>query len=245
MVLSVQHPPSLKHREIPDRTNKLLTLLSDSELRNLMAHSKRVILPSKTPLYKPNEAIKKAYFPLKGIVSLLNIGEEGLATEVAMVSREGMVGISSFLGNKSYYNLATAQTGCIAIAVPADILKQEFTYSNELQKILLSYTQALFAQISQNVFCSCHHTLEQRLARWLLGYSHRLETQKLLLTQETLADLIGVRRSSLSVVAVDLRQRKIIDYNRGKITILDSKALRKIACNCDRLILDEYTQLFN
>jgi len=233
MVLSVQYPPSLKHRKIPDRDNQLLNLLSDSELRNLMAHSERVVLNAKTALYKASEAIKKAYFPLRGIVSLLNIGEEGLVTEVAMVSNEGMVGISAFLGNKLHFDYAIAQTECIVIAVPADILKQEFTYSNELQRILLSYTQALFAQVSQNVFCSCHHTLEQRLARWLLAYSNRLETKKLLLTQETLADLIGVRRSSLSVVAVDLRQRKLIDYNRGKITILDFEALKKIACSCD------------
>lgn len=233
MVLSVQHPPSLKHYEIPDRGNQLLNLLSDSELRNLMAHSERVIIFAKTVFYKPYEVIRKVYFPLQGIISLLNIGEEGFVTEVATVSNEGMFGISAFLRDKLYSDYAVAQTKSIAIAIPVDILKQEFTYSNELQRILLSYTQALFAQVSQNVFCSCHHTLEQRLARWLLAYSDRLGTKKLLLTQETLADLIGVRRSSLSVVAVDLRQRKLIDYNRGKIMILDSEALRRVACNCD------------
>lgn len=245
MVLSVQYPPNFSHFEILDRGNQLLNLLSDSELRNLLANSERVVFPAQTTLCKPDEGIRKVYFPLRGIISMANVCESGSMAEVATVSNEGMIDIYAFLGNKSHSNFAIAQTECIAIAIPVDILRQEFTYSKELQRILLLYAQALFAQVSQNVFCSCHHTLEQRLSRWLLAYSDRLETKKLLLTQETLADSIGVRRSSLSVVAVDLRQRKLIDYNRGKITILDSEALERMACSCDRVISDDYTQILN
>ena len=133
--------------------------------------------------------------------------------------------IAGFLGGITS-NIAIAQTDCVAISLPVSILRREFTRKEELQRILLLYTQALFTQVAQNVFCSCHHTLEQRLARWLLFYSDRLETNKILITQETLADLLGVRRSSLSAVAVDLRRRNLINYNRGKVMHTSARYLR-------------------
>lgn len=149
------------------------------------------------------------------------------------------------MGGNTTSNWAIAQTECIALSLPINILRRELARSGELKRILLLYSQALLAQISQNVLCSCHHTLEQRLARWLIFYSDRLSTKKLFLTQETLADLLGVRRTSLTVMAGDLRQRKLIDYSRGRILIENSVALRKVACQCDRTILDEYTRLLN
>jgi CRP-like cAMP-binding protein len=245
MVLSIQHSPNSHKQEISDPTNQLLNSLPESELTNLRVHSESLIIPAKKSLYKLDEPIDRVYFPLRGIISLVNISEDGLIAETAAISNEGMVGIAGFLGGNFVSSLAITTTDCVAISLPIDILRREFARGGELQRILLLYTQALLTQVSQNVFCSCHHTLEQRLARWLLFYRDCLETNKILLTQETLADLLGVRRSSLSVVAAELRQRNIINYNRGKITIVNYVALRMVACRCDRIILEEYTRLFS
>lgn len=245
MVLSIQRPTNSINHELRDRSNQLLNLLPKSELQNLLAYSERTTIPAKKNLYKPDELIRQVYFPLQGIISLTIVNEDGLIAESATVSNEGMVSVAGFLGGNRSSNLVIAQTDCIAISLPINILRREFNRGEELQRILLLYVQALHYQVSQNVFCSCHHTLEQRLARWLLFYRDRLGKNQFRLTQEILADLLGVRRSSLSAVAVDLRQRNLINCNRGRITILNSEALREIACSCDRLISDEYTRLFN
>ena len=245
MVLSIQHPPNSRGREFPSTDNQLLRLLSESDRQNLVAKSNYIILLPKTILHQPDEPIKKVYFPLQGIISLVNnINKEGLLAQTVAVGNEGMVGIAAFLGGNYLPCFAVVQTNCIAISLDADILQQEFARGGELQQILLLYLQALFTQVSQNVFCSCHHTIEQRLARWLLSFSDRLGKRELLLTQEILADLIGVRRSSLSVVAKELRQRYLIDYSRGRIMIQNPVALGKVACDCDRVIQDEYSRLF-
>jgi CRP-like cAMP-binding protein len=246
MVLSIQHFTNRDFQEIPDRANQLLNLLPSSELQNLLIYTERIILPAKKTIHKPYKAIEKVYFPIQGIISLLNISQEGLVAESAAVSNEGMIGLAGFLGGNTTCNWAISQTECIVLSLPINILRRELTRNGgELKRILLLYSQALLAQISQNVLCSCHHTLEQRLARWLIFYSDRLSRKELLLTQETLADLLGVRRTSLTVMAGDLRQRKLIDYSRGRILIENPAALRKVSCQCDRTILDEYTRLLN
>lgn len=245
MVLSIQHFTNRDFEEIPDRANQLLNLLPSSELQNLLIYTERIILPAKKKIHKPYKAIEKVYFPIRGVISLLNISQEGLVAESAAVSNEGIIGIAGFLGGNNASNWAIAQTECIVLSLPINILRREFARGGELQQILFLYSQALLAQISQNVLCSCHHTLEQRLARWLIFYSDRLSTKKLFLTQETLADLLGVRRTSLTVMAGDLRKRKLIDYSRGRILIENPVALRKVACQCDRTISDEYIRLLN
>lgn len=176
---------------------------------------------------------------------MVNVTEEGLIAQTFAVSNEGMVGIAAFLGGYFLPGFTVVQTDCIAISISTDIFKQKFACSADLRRILLLYTQALFSQVSQNVFCSCHHTIEQRLARWLLFCRERTSTKNLFFTQETLADLLGVRRSSLSIVANDLRQKNLIDYGRGRITIQNPVALSKVACECDRLVSAEYSRLFD
>lgn len=245
MVLSIQHPLSRDSQSMPERSNQLLNLLPKSDLQNLLIDAKRLVLPAQTNLYEVDLPSERVYFPLQGIVSIVNLDEDGSIAEAAAVSSEGIVGFAGFLGGNTSSSLAIVRSKCTVISVSVNILQQEFTRGGELQRILLLYTQALLSQMAQNVFCSCHHTLEQRLARWLSFYSDRLKTQTLLLTQETLADLLGVRRSSLSAIAIDLRHKNLIDYNRGKIQILNPQALKQIACNCDRLISDEYRRLLN
>ena len=227
-----------------ENTRLILSLLSESDRQNLVSNSNIIFFPPKTTLFKPNKPIKKVYFLIRGIVSLITTNPEGLITEIASVSNEGMVGIEAFLGGNFLPSLAVVQTNCTVISLAAEKIKQEFSRGGDLQQILLLYTQALFTQVSQNVFCSCHHTIEQRLARWLLACSYRLGKRELLLTQEKLADLLGVRRSSLSVVARELRHRNLIDYSRGRIIIQNSEALKKVTCECDRTISAEYSRLF-
>ena len=245
MVLSIQHPSNSEPEKFRSSANHLLSLLSESERQNLVSRSNRIFLPAKTTLHQSNEPIEKVYFPIRGIIALVNTTNEGLSAKTVAVSNEGMVGIAAFLGGHFLPSFAVVQTDCVVISLAADILKQEFARGGELQRILLLYTQALFTQVSQNVLCSCQHTLEQRLARWLLFFSDRLEKREMLLTQETLADLLGVRRSSLSVVASQLRQRSLINYSRGRIIIQNSVALRKVACECDRIISADYSRLLN
>lgn len=242
MVLSIQHHSKLRNG-IVDYHNQLIDLFP-AKLQTLISPSDRLIIPAKTSIYQPNKTIDRVYFPLKGIVSLLNIGESGAVAEFATVGNEGAIAVAALLGVNSINSLALAQTDCVAIGLSTDLLKREFNRGGKLQQIMLLYYQALLFQVAQNVYCSCHHLLEQRLARWLLAYSDRLTTPTISITQETLSDLLGVRRASLSVIAGDLRQRNLIHYNRGRITIPAPEALRKIACNCDRLIADEYARLF-
>lgn len=213
-------------------------------MQNSISASDRLIIPAKTSIYQPNQKIDRVYFPLKRIVSLLNIGESGAVAEFATVGNEGAIGTAALLGVNSTLSLAIAQTKCVGISLSTNLLKREFSQGGRLQQIILLYHQALLFQVAQNVYCSCHHLLEQRLARWLLAYSDRLKTPTISITQETLSDLLGVRRASLSVIAGDLRQKNLIHYNRGKIKIPDLQALRQIACNCDRIIADEYARLF-
>lgn len=236
MVLSIQHSPNISTEE-SSRGNQLLNLLSESELQRLFTNSKTIVLTAKTTLYQPQTTIDRVYFPLQGVISLMNISEVGLIAESAAVSNEGMVGIDAVLGHRYTSNFVVAQIRCSAIAVPLNNVRREFGRGGEFQRILLLYSQSRLAQAYQNVFCSCHHTLEQRLARWLAYYSERLNTKDILLTQETLADLIGVRRSSLSVIATNLRERKLINYNRGKIKIVNLRALKTVACSCNSVIL--------
>ena len=244
MVLSIQHSSNSANREVSDRSNQLIDLFP-KESQNSISSSDRVVLPAKKIIYQPDEVIQKVYFPIKGIVSLTNVGNDGEMVEFATIGREGAIGLAALFGVKQPNSLAIAQTDCIALGLPLSFLKREFERSGEVRRILLLYSQALLFQVAQNVYCSCHHVLEQRLARWLLAYSDRLETRKISLTQETLADLLGVRRASLSVIASDLRNRKLIKYNRGKITICDREGLRMVACKCDRLISAEYARLFD
>lgn len=244
MVLSIQNPSISGNGGTSDRSNQLIDLFP-RELQNSISPSDRVIIPAKKTIYRPDKAIQKVYFPIKGNVSLINAGDDGEIVEFATIGHEGAIGLAALFGVKQPNSLAIAQTDCVAIGLPLSFLKREFERGGEVQRILLLYSQALLFQVAQNVYCSCHHVLEQRLARWLLAYSDRLETSKILLTQETLADLLGVRRASLSVIAGDLRNRKLIKYNRGKIKICDREGLEMVACQCDRLISAEYARLFD
>ena len=268
MLLSIPHC-SGENSKSSYRANHLLNLLPKSELDILIAHANQVFLSPKTVICKANEPVDQVYFPLKGVISWVTSSQNGLMSDVLTIGNEGMIGTAAFLGGNCISSFATVQTDCIAISLNAQFLKQMFNKGGELPRILLLYTQFLLSEALQNVFCSCHHTIEQRLARWLILYSDlafseaqcgqqnwrirdrytpskQRSLQKiipLIITQETLANSLGVRRSSLSVVANKLRQQNLISYSRGRIIIQDYSALKKVACECNQLISQEYCRL--
>lgn len=245
MVLSIQHYNCINELNSFKSDNKLLNLLPESDYISLIPDCQTVTITSKTIVHQPNEPIAAVYFPIQGIISLICTTEDGVNAEVATISNDGMIGISAFLGGQFLYNYAITQTSCVAIRIPTRVLQKEFDRCKALQKILLLYTQALFTQVSQNTLCRSKHTVEQRLARLLLSYSDRLGQNELYLTQEAIADLLSVRRPSVSVIAHHFQEEGIICYSRGKITINNRKALAQFACECESEINAEYSRLLN
>lgn len=245
MVVSIQDFNSIDKLQLSKRVNQLLNLLPNSDYQSLTTDCQTVTIASKSIIHQPNEPIEAVYFPIGGIVSLIYTTEDGYNAEIATISNDGIVGISAFLGGQFLYSYAVAQTDCVALRIPTLVLQREFDRGGVLQKILLLYTQALFTQVSQNTICRSKHTIEQRLARLLLSYSDRLGQDVLLLTQEDIADLMSVRRPSVSVVAHNFLENGIISYTRGKITIFNRKALARLACECEEEIHREYCRLLN
>ena len=185
----------------------------------------------------------EAYFPTFAMISLVSIMENGSTTEIGLVGKEGMVGLPIFLGGESTTSRAIVQIEGTAIKLNGNVLKSEFNRGGELQKILLLYTQALFTQASQNAACNRQHTIEQRLARWLLTTQDCISKDELHLTQEFISQMLGTRRSGVTVAAGALQKAGMIHYTRGKITILHREALQCHACECYRLIKNEYARL--
>jgi len=216
--------------------NRLLALLPKGEYARLIPFLKPVNLKRKEVLYHAGDTIKYCYFPLSGIVSLLSPAAEGKAVEVGMVGNEGMIGVSAPLQiGITPYDLIT-QIETEALQIDARILKAEFNRGGTLHELLLRYIYALLCQISQSVVCHHFHTVEQRLARWLLMGRDRLQSNTFPLTQEFLAHLLGIPRTNVTMTARALQQAGLIDYKRGTITITEEKGLEDIACNCYRII---------
>lgn len=220
-------------------TNRLLQQLPGAELEEIRPHLAPVSLKLADILFHPNDQIDTVYFPTTAIVSLLTELEDGNGMEVGLVGKEGMVGISSILGG-SETKVATVQAEGMALKMSADALKEAFQRRGELQAGLLRYTHALMTQISQSVVCNVRHPVEGRLARWILMYSDRLERDEFELTQEFMANMLGVRRASVSEVAGRLQQLGVIEYSRGKIRIIDRAGLERLTCECYGVVKQKF-----
>jgi CRP-like cAMP-binding protein len=194
-------------------------------------------------IYAPNQSIDYVYFPNSGIISLVNITEDGRTIEAAMVGNEGMAGIPVFLGADRMPGQAISQVVGNALRMKADVFKYEVTPDTSLYNLLLRYTQALLNQISQSVACNCLHSVERRCCRWLLMCHDRVRSDQFTLTQELLSQMLGVRRASVSEVAATLQKEGLIRYNRGKITIRDRLGLEATACECYRVVKEEFERL--
>lgn len=223
--------------------NRLLATLPTEEQERLQPHLELVPLEYRQILYRPNEPIDYIYFVNYGVVSLINLMENGDAVEVATVGNEGMVGLPIFLGANTIPGEAFAQIPGEALRMRADVFQREVTPGSPLHALLLRYTQALFNQIAQSSACNRLHSIEERFCRWMLMTEDRVGSNQFPLTQEFLAQMLGVRRASVSVVAAIIQRAGLICYKRGKMTIFDREGLEDATCECYAIIKQEFNRL--
>jgi CRP-like cAMP-binding protein len=228
----------------PDaRANRLLTALPDEDYRYLESFLEFVNLSLGEILYDSGDEISCLYFPFTSVVSLIYTTESGSTAEMGMVGRCGVVGVSTFLGGRTTSNQAVVQIAGSAFRIKAEIIQDEFARGGALQRILLCYTQSLLTQISHVAVCNRLHTFEQRLCRWLLFCHDCVMKDEIILTQENISHLLGVRREGVTVAAGRLQDAGLINYARGHIHILDRQGLEKNSCECYEVIKAEYERL--
>ncbi|MEH2163857.1 MAG: Crp/Fnr family transcriptional regulator [Nostoc sp.] len=234
---------SLDKSLFPQPPNKVLADLPASDYERLVPHLKLVPLPLRKVLYQAGEPIAQIYFPDKAVVSIVTTMEDGSTAEVGIVSNEGMVGIPVILGDNTTTTTAFVQVSGAAMQIDADVIKAEFNRGGAIQTLLLCYVQAVYSELAQGVACNRLHILEERLARWLLTVSDRLESEDFPLTQEFIAQMLGVRRSGVTVAASTLSRAGMISYRRGHINILNRDDLEATSCECYRVIQNEFARL--
>ena len=225
------------------RQNQLLEALATEEYRRLAPNLERVYLKLGASLVESGQAMRHVYFPSDSIVSLLCLMEDGNSTEIAVVGAEGIVGISLFMGGETTPSRAIVQSAGTAYRLKGQLLKDEFYRAGPLQRLLLRYTQALITQMAQTAVCNRHHSLDQQLCRWLLLSLDRLSTNELLMTQELIANMLGVRREGVTESAGKLQRAGLISYHRGRIVILDRPGLEARVCECYKFVKKEYDRL--
>ncbi len=225
--------------------NQLLAALPIEEYQNLAPHLESVELPLRQVLHEAGEPIEYVYFPTEAMISLVSIMKDGSTVEVALIGREGMVGIPVILGGDSTTSQAVVQVAGRGLRLQANILKAHFQLGGQLHYLLLRYIQALFTQVSQGAVCNRLHNLEERLARWLLSVQDCLQMQEFPMTQEHIAQMLGSRRSGVTVAAGMLQHAGIISYRRGRINILSRERLEATSCECYGIIKAEIARLLN
>ncbi|MCC5648438.1 Crp/Fnr family transcriptional regulator [Nostoc sp. XA013] len=227
---------------VKPQVNKLLAALPTSDYERLIPHLKLVPLPTRQVLYEPGEPITHVYFPQHAVISIVTSMKDGSTVEVGIVSNEGMVGIPVILGGNTTTTRAFVQVAGAGMQMDADVLRTEFN-SGAIQNLLLRYLRAIYTELTQSCACNRLHTLEERLARWLLTVSDRLESEEFPLTQEFIAQMLGVRRSGVTVAASSLSRAGMISYQRGQINILNREDLEATSCECYRVIQKEFVRL--
>jgi CRP-like cAMP-binding protein len=223
--------------------NQILAALPREDLERLTPHLELTHIELGQALYESGSTLQHVYFPVAGIVSMLYVTTAGASAELAVVGREGMIGISLFMGGETTPNRAVVQSECQAYRLKAAKLKEEFARGDAIHLQLLKYTQALITQISQTAVCNRHHDIEQQLSRWLLLSLDRLPGNELKMTQELIANMLGVRRQGVNQAAGKLESLRLIRYKRGVITALDRAGLEAHACECYAAVRDEYRRL--
>ena len=225
--------------------NHLLAALPTLEFERLAAHLELVPMLLGQLLYEPGEQLQHAYFPTTAIVSLHYVTESGASAAIAGVGNEGVVGISLFMGGDTTPSSAVVQTAGHAYRLERRLLKEEFDRAGLLQRLLLRYTQALITQMTQTAVCNRHHSVEQQLCRWLLMTLDRLPTNELIMTQELVANMLGVRREGITEAAGKLQHAGFIRYRRGHIAVLDRSGLETRACECYAVVKKELNRLLS
>jgi CRP-like cAMP-binding protein len=223
--------------------NHILDALPAAERGRLFPHLKLVELPLGAVLYESGDTLRHIYFPTDSIVSLLYVMRDGASAEIAVVGNEGAIGVALFMGGETTTNRAIVQSAGSAYRLTGKRLKQEFERHGEMLHILLRYTQALLTQMSQTAVCNRHHSLDQQLCRWLLLSLDRLSSNRLVMTQELIANMLGVRREGVTEAAGKLQKLGAIQYSRGQITVLDRSQLERLSCECYDVVKRETDRL--
>jgi CRP-like cAMP-binding protein len=200
-------------------------------------------MPLGQVLYESGATLSHVYFPTSAIISLLYVMENGASAEIAVVGNEGIVGISLFMGGESTPSRAVVQSAGVGFRLRAQLMKEEFNRAGPVLHLLLRYTQALITQMAQTAVCNRHHSLDQQLCRWLLLSLDRLQDNELVMTQELIANMLGVRREGVTEAALKLQQDGLIKYARGRISVLDRAGLEKRTCECYVVVKKEYDRL--
>lgn len=236
--------PAMPSPHSPDQ-NHLLAAMPTAEFERVAPHLELVAMPLGEMLYEPGGQLKHAYFPITAIVSLHYVTESGASAETAGVGNEGVVGIALFTGGNTTPSSAVVQTAGHAYRLEARLLKQEFNRAGLMQGLLLRYTQALITQMMQTAACNRHHSVEQQLCRWLLLTLDRALSRELVMTQELVARMLGVRRESITEAAAKLQLAGFIRYRRGHISVLDRSGLEASACECYAVVKKEMDRLLS
>jgi CRP-like cAMP-binding protein len=223
--------------------NRLLAAMPDHLLRRWLPQLEHVDMPLGKVLYESGSTLSHVYFPTTAIVSLLYVMQNGASAEIAVVGNEGIVGISLFMGGESTPSRALVQSAGGGFRLEAQLMKDEFNRAGAVQHLLLRYTQALITQMAQTAACNRHHTVGQQLCRWLLLSLDRLQGRELIMTQELIANMLGVRREGVTESALELQNVGLIEYRRGRINVLDRQGLEKRTCECYAVVKREYDRL--
>jgi CRP-like cAMP-binding protein len=223
--------------------NHLLAALPAADYQRLLADLELVSLPLGMALYESGGELDYVYFPTDCIVSLLYVMKSGASAEIAVVGYEGLLGVSLFMGGESTPSRAVVQSAGTAYRLPSNILKREFARSGPMRRLLLRYTQALITQMAQTAVCNRYHTVDQQLCRWLLLSLDRLYSNELHMTQELIANMLGVRREGVTEAAGRLQTAKLIHYSRGRIKVLDRPKLEERVCECYAVVSQESDRL--
>lgn len=232
--MSVAHDPS---------QNRLLAALPAADFERVRSALKLVPLPLGEVLYESGSRQRAVYFPTSAIVSLLYMMADGASAEIAVVGNEGIIGVSLFMGGETTPSRAVVQSAGHAYRWSGKILKEEFIRGGAMQHLLLRYTQALLTQMAQTAVCNRHHSLDQQLCRWLLLSLDRLSGNELVMTQELIANMLGVRREGVTEAAGSLQSAGLIKYRRGHITVLDRAGLESRTCECYAVVKKEFDRL--
>lgn len=225
------------------RQNHLLAALPAQEGVRLFPKLEVVPMRLGDVLYEPGVQMHYVYFPTSSIVSLLYVMEDGASAEIAVVGNDGIVGVSLFMGGETTPSRAVVQSAGHAYRLTGQLLKSEFYRAGPMQRLLLRYTQALLTQMAQTAVCNRHHSLDQQLCRWLLLSLDRLPSNELIMTQELIANMLGVRREGVTEAAGNLQRAGLIEYRRGRITVLDRPGLEARSCECYAVVKNEFDRL--
>lgn len=223
--------------------NHLLDALLTADFDRLSPNLEAVELPLGHVLYESGGLLKYLYFPTNAIISLLYVMENGASAEIAVVGNEGILGISLFMGGETTSSRAVVQSAGYGYRIKSIHLKNEFNRAGPVQRLLLRYTQALITQMAQTAVCNRHHSVEQQLCRWLLLSLDRLSSDELSMTQELIANMLGVRREGVTEAAGKLQKAGLINYTRGRIKVIDRSGLEKRSCECYQVVKDEFDRL--